>query len=123
MPEDGLTEYLQARAGEYLRGVVKYDADSFEIIHIREGLNPAAFRERVEHIHTNITQRPTVETGEDSFGKPYATLSVREYAVVLNLRWTPTEGIIVGLEPDAARDLVSFIHETMDRGFPEGPPP
>ena len=122
MPEDGLTEYLQARAGEYLRGVVKYDADSFETIYIREGLDRDAFRQRVEHIHTNITQRPTVETGADSFGKPYATLSVREYAVVLNLRWTPTEGIIVDLEPDAARDLVSFIHETMERGLPENQP-
>ena len=119
MHEDRLTEYLQSRAGEYLRGVVQYDDGSFAIIYIRDGLDRDAFRQRVEHIHTSILQRPVRETGEDSFGKPYATLSVREYAVVLNLRWTPTEGILVGLEPDAARDLVSFIHETMEHGLPE----
>ena len=119
MPENRLTEYLRTRAGDYLRGVVQYDDESFEIIYIRDGLDRDAFRKRVEHIHRNIVQRPAVETGDDSFGKPYATLSVREYAVVLNLRLTPTEGIIVGLEPDAARDLVSFIHETMERGLPD----
>lgn len=122
MPEDRLTEYLQGRAGEYLRGVVRYDDESFEVIYVRDGLDLDAFRQRVELIYSSIVQRPQAETGENSFGKPYATLSVREYAVVLNLRWSPTEGILVGLEPEAARDLVAFIHESMERGLPEGPP-
>lgn len=122
MPQDRLTEFLRRRAGDYLRGVVQYDDESFEIIYVRDGLDAAAFRERVEHIHTSIVERPTPEVGDDSFGKPYATLSVRERAVVLNLCWNETEGLLVGLEPDAARDLVAFIHETMERGLPDGPP-
>lgn len=122
MTQDRLTEYLRHRAGNNLRGVVQYDDEAFEVIYVRDGLDTDAFRKRVEHIHTSIVERPAPQTGDDSFGKPYATLSVREHAVVLNLRWNASEGLLVGLEPDAARDLVAFIHETMERGLPEGPP-
>lgn len=122
MPQHRLTEYLRQRAGDYLRGVVQYDDESFEVIYVRDGLDTDAFRQRVDHIHTNIVDRPTPKTGQESFGKPYATLSVREHAVVINLRWNSTEGLLVGLEPDAARDLVAFIHEAMEHGLPDGPP-
>lgn len=122
MPQDRLTEFLRRRAGDYLRGIVQYDAESFEVLYVRDGIDTDAFRERVEHIHSSIVERPAPQSGGESFGKPYATLSVREHAVVINLRWTPTEGLLVGLEPDAARNLVAFIHETMERGLPEGPP-
>lgn len=122
MPQDRLTEYLRRRAGDYLRGVVQYDDESFEVIYVRDGLSTDAFHQRVAHIHNSIIERPTPGTEAESFGKPYATLSVREHAVVLNLRWNSDEGLLVGLEPDAARDLVAFIDETMEHGLPEGSP-
>lgn len=121
MPAERLTEYLQRRAGDFLRGVVEYDADSYEIYYLRDDLDQDTFRQRVEHAHDGIIQHPSRETGEESFGEAYATLSVREYAVVLNLRWTPTDGMLVGLEPEAASDLVDFIHESLEHGRPEDP--
>ena len=123
MADAPLTEFLRGRAGENLRGVIEYDGEGFEIHYMRDGLDADAFRRRVEYAYNRILQSQTTDTELASYGKPYATLSVREYAVILNLRSTPTEGVIVGLEPDAARDLVSFIHETMEHGLPEGLPP
>jgi len=66
--------------------------------------------------------QPAAEIGDETFGKAYATLSVRKHAVVLNFRREPRSGILVGLDPEAARQLVAFIHESMERGLPEGSP-
>lgn len=122
MSGERLAEYLRDRAGENLRGVIEYDGDGYEINYMREDLDADAFRQRVEYAYTRILQGQTNESELAAFGKSYATLSVREYAVILNLRRTPTEGILVGLDPGAARQLVSFIHDSLEHAFPEGDP-
>lgn len=119
MSVERLTAYLQNRTGDSLRAVVEYDADAFEIYYLRDDIEPKAFRQRVQHAHDGIMQRHARETSAEAFGDAYATLSIREYAVIMNLRWTPTEGILVGLEPEVARDLVNFVHESLEHGHPE----
>ncbi|AHG05307.1 hypothetical protein HALDL1_11330 [Halobacterium sp. DL1] len=122
MTVESLVEYLQDRAGGHLRGVVRYDGSGFDVVYVRDGLDGDAFRARVSNIHESIVGQPAAEIGDETFGKAYATLSVRKHAVVLNFRREPRSGILVGLDPEAARQLVAFIHESMERGLPEGSP-
>ena len=119
MQDRALTDFLQSTAGQYLRGVVKYDTHDYDLHYIRDDLKNEQFLARVANIYDQLIQVQAGDNGEDTFGKPYATLNVREHAVILNLRWSATEGILVGLYPEAARQLEGFVNESMKRGLPD----
>ena len=120
MEEQQLTEFLKSEAGRFLRGVVRYDADQFTIVYVRDDVNDDHFRTRVAQIYDRLIEYTPEDTSTETFGKPYATLNIREHAVILNLRWGPSERVLIGLDLEAGRQLVSFVHESMERGFPDG---
>lgn len=112
-----LVSYLERRAGSYLREVAVYDENAWEITYLREDLDKQMARERTEAIYGGIKAGLGPQGLEDQIGERYATLQVRDEAVLLNLPWNSSEGAFVGLEPDAATQLTGFLDECLKHGY------
>lgn len=112
-----LVSYLEGRAGSHLREVAVYDENSWEIMYLREDLDKQIAQERIEQIYTGVKAGLGPQELEHEVGERYATLQVREDAVLLNLPWDRSEGSFVGLEPGAASQLMGFIDECLKHGY------
>ncbi|GAB7012593.1 hypothetical protein [Halolamina salina] len=118
-----LIAYLRRRAGSHLRAVAAYDESAWEITYLRDDLDRRMARERTEKIYGGVKTGLGPSGIEDEMGERYATLQVRDEAVLLNLTWNETEGAIVGLEPEAASQLTGFIDECLKHGSPDSVSP
>ena len=73
---EGLADFLRERVDEYLRGVVCYDADEYELLYLRPGID-----------------RRDLDGTVRSF----------EQAMAMNFPLSQKRGVLVTLDPDAAR--------------------
>lgn len=111
-----LLEYLEQRAGESLRAVGQYQGEECDLQYLRDDLPRTATRDRLDALRANITWswNPPEDASLKELGTKRATLQVREQAVILHLLLGNQRGILIGLEPEAARDLTSFITDCLD---------
>lgn len=111
-----LVHYLESRAGDSLRVVGLYRSEACRVEYLREDLSRERTRARLEAIQTNLnwSWQPPDDSSLEKLGPKSASLQVREAAVILHLPVDDREGIIIGLEPGAASDLMSFITDCMN---------
>lgn len=108
----GLAEYLSRRASDAFRGLAQYDGDDLDVRYARDDLGHDEMYERAEVIHRAV--RPRDDTNAlDELGATRATIQMREDAVVLHFPVDEDVGYLVGLEPDVARDLSSFVSDCL----------
>lgn len=107
-----LADYLSRRARDSFRGLARYDGDTVDVLHTREDLGKREMRERARAIHRAVRPRGDANA-LDELGAPYATVQMREDAVILHFPVSPEAGYLVGLEPDVARDLSGFISDCL----------
>lgn len=112
-----LVQFLEDRAGTLHRGTVRYEADGIEFLHLREDLSEDQLRDQIEGILARL--RPE-GTGEEDFafvhlGSLEATVRVFEHAVILHFPTGRDHGVVVSLDPGAARELNTFIDECQQR--------
>lgn len=114
---DELVEYLEDEAGSSLRAIGVYHGSDYELQHHRDDLDPEILVDRLRTIQANITWewRPPDEGTIEELGKKIATLQVRKQAVILHLLVGKDHGIVIGLDPEAARNLNTFIIECLER--------
>jgi hypothetical protein len=117
-----LLSYLQRRAGEYLRTVTVYDQEGYEIRYIRDDVDEAATREIVDEAYGGIQSGLQLTSVDDELGKRYATVQVREMAVILHFPREGADGCFVSLDLEAGRQLIQFVTECMDRANDEPTP-
>lgn len=119
-----LIEYLENRADDYLRAVGQYDGDSHELEYVREGLDGSKIQQRFDALHANITWswNPPEDETLETLGEKYATVHLREKVVIVHLVVGEEEGILVGLNPEAALDLNTFVVECLEQVEGAGPP-
>ena len=114
---DRLSTYLERRAGDSLRSVIRYSDSEFSIAYLREDISKPNFLQRMEEVLLNITgggsNRNQALTTE--FGPLEASVHVREKGVILHFPVEQEKGVFVSLEPGAARQLSTFIRECMDQ--------
>lgn len=112
-----LVQYLESRAGQSLRAVGRYGTDECTLDYLRDDLPRDRTRERLDAIRANITWtwNPPDDSSLAELGPKQASLQVREEVVVLHLLLEDKQGVLIGLEPEAARDLVSFITDCIDQ--------
>lgn len=108
-----LVSYLERRAGSYLRAVAVYDEESWEITYLRNDLDRQSARQQTEKIHGGVKTGLGPSGLTDEIGERYATLQVRDDAVLLNMPWNESEGAFVALEPGAASQLTGFLDECL----------
>ncbi|NHX35149.1 MULTISPECIES: hypothetical protein [Halolamina] len=112
-----LVSYLERRAGSYLRTVAVYDEESWEIVYLRDDLDRRSARQQTEKIYGGVKTGLGPSGLSDEIGERYATLQVRDDAVLLNMPWNGSEGAFVDLEPGAASQLTGFIDECLKHGY------
>lgn len=103
-----LADYLSRRASDGFRGLARYEGDDVEVLHTRRDLGRTEMYERARAIHRAVQLRDG-ESVLDELGAAYATVQLREDAVILHFPMGDARGYLVGLEPDVARDLSSFV--------------
>lgn len=110
-----LVSFVERRAGESLRAVAEYDHADVELLYYRDDLNRTTITDRVATIHDNITWawNPSENTVVSELGEKRATLQIREEAVVIHLLEDVKHGYLIGLDPDAARNLTTFLGECL----------
>lgn len=116
MPTAELVEYLEDRAGEYLRGVARYRRDSTDVLYLREDIRRNRLRSQIDRMLKRVEPEATAaEERAFPFGDLYVTVRRFEEAIVMHFPTGNRRGVLVALEPDTARDLNTFTTECLDR--------
>lgn len=111
-----LTPYLKETAGEYLRGVVSYEGDEYEIRYIRDDLRTQRLKSEVDKMIDRLRResRPG-ERRAFPFGEMNGIVRLFEEALVMHFPSTQGRGTVVTFEPDVARQFNTFIGSCLDR--------
>jgi hypothetical protein len=113
---DSLVTYVKEQADEYLRAVALYDDSGFEVLYRRDDLAESRVTNRVLMVYDNITWdwNPDDSSLSKELGAIQATLQVREEAIIIQLVTGDTEGYLISLKPEAARNLTTFLKKCLD---------
>jgi len=107
-----LVEYLRRRVGDDLRGVAFYDESGCDILYLREDLrgdDPSTVAERmISYLKHESRSR---ERRVFPFGELNGTVRSFEDAAVMHFPLTQARGVVVTLDPNAARQLNSFMND------------
>ena len=114
---NSLVSFLEQRAGDSLRAVAKYQNENVNLLYYREDLQQNTMLNRTKTIHDNITWdwNPEEDEVTSELGEKQATVQIREESVIIHLLEEENLGYIIGLEPDAARSLTTFVGACVDQ--------
>lgn len=116
---NSLVSFVHQRAGESLRAIAEYEQTDFDLLYYRDDLPRTTIRDRVETVHGNITWAWNPDDDDDEvvaeLGKKRATVQVRDEVIIIHLLEGVNHGYLIGLEPDAARNLTTFLGECLNR--------
>lgn len=112
--DEQFVRFLREEAGDYLRGVLAYDADDVHVLFLREGLAADAdWRETaMEELPTVADHARTEHQVSDLslFGEFAGTVRVFGNAVLIQFpQRNPEGGYGVSVDPEATPDLVDFV--------------
>lgn len=111
-----LTPYLKKTAGEYLRGVVWYQDDEYDIQYIRDDLRTQRFKAEVDKMITRLRRESRLgERRAFPFGEVNAIVRSFDEAMVMHFPHTQSRGTVVTLDPEVARQLNTFIGSCLER--------
>lgn len=111
-----LVSYLRRQAGDYLRGVVIYTTDDYDVLYLRDDLHVQQFNEKTERMCNHLKQETrTREQRALPFDGFHGTIRFFEEAMVMHYPHTQERGTVITLEPEVGRNLTSFMHECEKR--------
>lgn len=111
-----LTPYLKNAAGEYLRGVVWYEGDEYDIRFIRDDLRTQRLKSEVDEMIDRLRGESRVsERRAFPFGEVNATVRSFEEAMVMHFPSTQGRGTVVTLDPEVTRQLNTFVGNCLER--------
>lgn len=111
-----LTPYLKQTAGDYLRGVVHYHGEEYDVRFIRDDLRTQRLKSDVDKMIDRL--RRESRSGERQsfpFGELNGTVRSFEDAMVMHFPSTQERGTVVTLDPEIARQLNTFIGSCLER--------
>jgi len=106
-----LLQLVHNRAGDSFRGAVRYDADDWSVLYIRDELATDQLRSSMSAIidRARATEPIVPEDQYDQMGETQAVVELHDRAVLLHFRETPSEGLVVSLDHDVAQGLGQFV--------------
>lgn len=119
-----LVGFLRDRAGEHLRGVVRYDRDSHELLYRRRDVGRAFSDDDLARVVDDLRRGsadPHRLDGMNARGELCCTVRVFDAAVELHFPHAPDAGTVVALEPKAATRLRAFVDDCIDNLAAERP--
>jgi hypothetical protein len=90
-----------------------YTATGWEPEYVRDDLKTRELRENIPEIIERVRgNRTMIDSGEyRQLGEARATVELYENGVLIHFRSRASEGVVVSLEAEAARDLAGFVDE------------
>ncbi|WP_459194155.1 hypothetical protein [Halosimplex sp. J119] len=115
MPDDRYQPLLQLvhnRAGDAFRGAIRYDADEWAVLYLRDDVATEQLRESMGAIIDRARSAESIvpESAYDRLGETQATVELHDHAAVLHFRTEPDSGVIVSLDRDVAKGLGQFVN-------------
>ncbi|QLH83740.1 hypothetical protein [Halosimplex pelagicum] len=115
MPDERYQPLLQLvhnRAGDAFRGAVRYDADSWDALYLRDDVATEELKNALPTITDRARANESIVPPEqyDRLGERQATVELHDRAAVLHFRESETGGIVVSLDRDVAQGLGQFVN-------------
>jgi hypothetical protein len=112
-----LLELVRGRAGDALRGVVRYDEDGYTALYVREDVQTDELREVFPSLVARMRSDEPVVPSEvyGAFGATQATVELHENAALVHFSREETggRGLLVSLDRDVAQGLGTFVDDCM----------
>lgn len=111
-----LITFLKDQAGDYLRGVAVYNADSYETVYVRDNVRTKRFESDVDRMIDRLRQESRARE-QRSF--PFDDLNgiVRSFGdgMVMHFPQAQERGTVITLDPEVARQLNTFMEQCLQR--------
>ncbi|MGB9987240.1 DUF7522 family protein [Salarchaeum japonicum] len=106
-----LHRFVEERAGDTYRTMFYYTADDWETIYVRDDVATDHLRDTVPEIIERTREARALVREEDyeTLGETTATTEVHESGVIIHFPEEDHRGVLVSLDPDAARQLTGFV--------------
>jgi len=115
---EDLVTFLRDRAGDYLRSVVYYDRDSFELLYLRDDVEDEYTGGEIERVVDDLRLESFGAAQQEDLyvhGALGCTVRCFEEGVELHFPHEDFTGTAVALEPGAIADLHSFVGDCLER--------
>ncbi|WP_436928805.1 hypothetical protein [Halosimplex halobium] len=107
-----LLQLVHNRAGDAFRGAVRYDAEGWEALYLRDDVATGDLKQALGPITDRARAEESIVPPEqyDRLGEAQATVELYDHAAVLHFREGAEVGIIVSLDRDVAQGLGQFVN-------------
>ena len=107
-----LLQLVHNRAGDSFRGAVRYDADDWSVLYIRDELATDQLRDSMATVVERARNSEPVVPEEqyEQIGATQAIVELHDRAVVLHFREGPSRGLLASLDRDVAQGLGQFVN-------------
>ncbi|MFC7142614.1 hypothetical protein ACFQMA_22620 [Halosimplex aquaticum] len=107
-----LLQLVHSRAGDAFRGAIRYYADDWSVLYLRDDVATERLRDSLDTIVGRARAAESIVPDEayDRLGETQAAVELHDRAVLLHFREAPTEGILVSLDRDVAQALGQFVN-------------
>lgn len=108
-----LLELVRGRAGDAFRAALRYDADDWQLLYVRDDVATDELRSAIPSIvERSRAHEPTFQPDEyDRLGDAQASVELYDQAAVVHLREDSARGLLVSLDRDVAQGLGQFVAE------------
>jgi len=115
MPDERYQPLLQLvhnRAGDAFRGAVRYDADGWDALYLRDDVATESLKRALPTITERACADRSIVPDDqyDRLGQHHATVELYDHAAVLHFREATDSGIVVSLDRDVAQGLGQFVN-------------
>lgn len=121
---EALANFFKQEAGDAVRLVAHYTADSIEFVYLRDDLAENYEKSDFEDsfaIHRQDKAAAARQEETINAGSHHCTLRVYDEAIVFNFAQTGDVGTIVSMNPETGRDLLSFMTRCLKRLHEDSP--
>ncbi|WP_135362825.1 hypothetical protein [Halosimplex halophilum] len=107
-----LLKLVHSRAGDAFRGAVRYDAEGWEALYLRDDVATGDLKQALGAITDRARADESIVPADqyDRLGGTQATVELHDHAAVLHFREGAEAGIIVSLDRDVAQGLGQFVN-------------
>jgi hypothetical protein len=111
-----LVSVVKRQAGSHLRAIAEFDGIQSTLHFVRDDIDEAQIETRLELFHDINTWSwsPSEDKLAEELGPKRASLQLRQQAVIIHLPTGTDQGILIGLEPEAATDLTAFLKQCVE---------
>ncbi|GAA0297381.1 hypothetical protein [Halarchaeum salinum] len=104
-----LVKFVRSRARQNFRTAVHYTGDDWEVIYRRDDLSDERSQRRSGGIVERVREREPLREPDSPFGTFESCVELYEGGVFMVVKESPTAGVVVSLEREAAQNLAGFV--------------